>query len=104
MAQRCVRPVAAVTLLSLLAAPLLNWLLIFRLGLGFAGAAYAVDAVQFFMAACLGGWRGAAGEWKRRAQGEGEGISQGVRRRTEGRFSSLLQVTLMPMPGTSTGC
>ncbi|EFN52900.1 hypothetical protein CHLNCDRAFT_54230 [Chlorella variabilis] len=56
MAQRCVRPVAAVTILALLVAPFFNWLFVFRLGLGFDGAAYAVDAVQAFMAACLGGF------------------------------------------------
>lgn len=54
MAQRCVRPVAAVTLASLLVAPLFNWLFVFKLGLGFDGAAYAVDAVQAFMATSLG--------------------------------------------------
>lgn len=53
MVQHCVRPVAACTLLSLLVAPFFNWLFIFKLGLGFNGAAYAVDAVQVFMAASL---------------------------------------------------
>eukprot|EP00887_Chlorella_sp_A99_P002392 scaffold10.g2392.t1 len=54
MAQGTVRPVTAVTVLALLLAPAVNFWLVFGLGLGLDGAAYAVDVVQFVMAAGLG--------------------------------------------------
>lgn len=40
------RPATAVTVISLCLAPLYNWLLIYKLGLGLNGAAYAMDAMQ----------------------------------------------------------
>ncbi len=46
MAQEAVRPATVVTTVALLLAPLYNWLLIFRAGLGVHGAAYAMVAMQ----------------------------------------------------------
>ncbi|PSC70081.1 MATE efflux family [Micractinium conductrix] len=56
MAQEVVRPVTASTVAALAAAPLYNWLLIYRLGWGLHGAAYAMVAVQATTAALLTGY------------------------------------------------
>lgn len=40
------RPATVVTVISLCLAPLYNWLLIYKAGLGLYGAAYAMDAMQ----------------------------------------------------------
>ncbi|KAL4855257.1 Protein DETOXIFICATION 1 [Chlorella vulgaris] len=53
MAQEAVRPATAVTVISLCLAPLYNWLLIYKLGLGLNGAAYAMDAMQATLALLL---------------------------------------------------
>jgi hypothetical protein len=45
-AQEAVRPATVVTVISLCMAPLYNWLLIYKAGLGLYGAAYAMDAMQ----------------------------------------------------------
>lgn len=44
--QEAVRPATVVTVISLSLAPLYNYLLIYRMGLGLYGAAYAMDAMQ----------------------------------------------------------
>lgn len=56
LAQGLAKPATAATAVALALAPLANWLLIFRLGLGLRGAALATNAVQLFMAGALGGY------------------------------------------------
>ncbi|KAL4427911.1 hypothetical protein ABPG75_002000 [Micractinium tetrahymenae] len=53
MAQEAVRPATVVTTVALCLAPLYNWLLIFRAGLGLHGAAYAMVALQATLALLL---------------------------------------------------
>lgn len=56
MAQGIVRPASVVTLIGLAAAPLWSWLFIFKLDWRLDGAAIAVDATQFTLAALLGAY------------------------------------------------
>ena len=46
MAQEAVRPATVVTAIALCLSPLYNWILIFKLGCGVYGAAYALDLTQ----------------------------------------------------------
>jgi hypothetical protein len=55
-AQEAVRPATVVTVISLCMAPLYNWLLIYKAGLGLYGAAYAMDAMQATLAILLGAY------------------------------------------------
>ncbi|PSC70154.1 MATE efflux family [Micractinium conductrix] len=56
MAQEAVRPATVVTAIALCLSPLYNWILIFKLGCGVYGAAYALDLTQATLALLLGAY------------------------------------------------
>lgn len=65
--QGIVKPSTVVACVATALAPVYNWVLIYRLGLGLDGAAWAMNAAQLTM---LGRWGGCGGDgmWGRRCK------------------------------------